>query len=185
MPAGAKLRSLVISDGVATADLTQAPDAAPGAGTVTMPGTAELVFTLTRFSTISGVGIQVNGRPWPAKDGASPSPVIYRRAAFRALEPAIFVESPGVGGVVPDPFVLSGSASVFEGSFTAQLTDGSGLRVAHVTVQASRGAPGRGSFRQTVAYSTSATRGTLMVYSQSMEDGSRQNVVRIPVTLSP
>jgi germination protein M len=185
LPEGIRLRSLVISAGVATVNLTHAPDAAPGDDTSGMPGTAELVYTLTRFSTVSAVAIQINGTPWPPAGGASPSPDVYRRGAFRGFEPAIFVESPGVGGVLPDPFVLSGTASVFEGSFTAQLSDDSGRRVVRVTVQASHGAPGRGTFRQTVVYSTSASHGTLMVYSQSMEDGSHQDVVKIPVTFSP
>ena len=51
-------------------------------------------------------------------------------------------------------------------------------------VQASRGAPGRGRFAQEIAFSTSAARGTLIVYDQSMEDGSRQDEVRIPVTFA-
>jgi len=185
LPPGTRLKSLIISGGVATVDLNQGPDAAPGGAVAGMPGTAELVDTLTHFSSISGVRVQVKGRPWPAAAAASPSPVIYRRAAFRGFEPAIFVESPGAGAVLPDPFTLSGTASVFEGSFTAQLTDDSGRRVVRVTVQASLGAPGRGRFRQTIVYSTSATRGTLTVYTRSMEDGTRQNVVKIPVTLAP
>ncbi len=87
--------------------------------------------------------------------------------------------------MLPDPFVLRGTASVYEGSFMAQLTDDAGRRIVRVSVQASKGAPARGAFRQTVVYSTSATHGTLTVYSESAEDGSRQNVVKIPVTLKP
>ena len=51
-------------------------------------------------------------------------------------------------------------------------------------MQASRGAPGRGRFSQEIAFSTSAAHGTLIVFSQSMKDGSRQNQVRIPVTFA-
>jgi hypothetical protein len=185
LPAGTRLRSLVISSGVATANLTQAPDEASGDASAAMPGTAELVYTLTRFSSISGVRVKVNGRPWTPATDSTASPVTYHRASFRSFEPAIFVESPGAGGTLPDPFILSGTASVYEGSFTAQLTDDSGRRVVRVVVEASQGAPGRGTFRQTVVYSTSATHGTLSVYSQSQEDGTRQNVVKIPVTLTP
>jgi hypothetical protein len=36
----------------------------------------------------------------------------------------------------------------------------------------------------TIPYTTSATAGTLIVYSVSMEDGSRQGEVRIPVTFA-
>jgi germination protein M len=187
IPADTRLKSLVVTGGLASVDLSQAPDASASAGaeTAAMPGTAELVYTLTRFSTVSGVRILINGHQWLTASSATPPPVTYHRSTFRGFEPPIFVESPGVGGVLPDPFVLRGTASVFEGSFTAQLTDDSGRRVVRVTVQASRGAPGRGAFRQTVVYSTSATHGTLTVYSESMEDGSRQNAVTIPVTLTP
>ena len=52
-------------------------------------------------------------------------------------------------------------------------------------VQASAGGPERGDFREDVAFTTSATRGTLIIYDQSMEDGSRQNEVRITVTFAP
>jgi hypothetical protein len=142
------------------------------------------VYTLTRFSTISGVRIEVDGRPWLAADDSSPSRITYRRADFRSLEPAIFVETPGVGAALGSPFTLSGTASVFEGSFTARLLDSAGHSIVRTQVQASVGAPGRGRFRTTVSFSTTAQSGTLIVYSQSMEDGSRQNEVRIPVTFA-
>jgi len=184
IPSGTTLKSLALSGHVVTVNLSQGPDTA-SAALLGMPGTAELVYTLTRFATISGVRVQVGGRAWPSAADAGPSPVTFRRGAFRGFEPAIFVESPGAGAVLPDPFVLGGTASVYEGSFTAQLTDDSGRRVVRVSVQASMGAPARGAFRQTVVYSTSAKHGTLTVYSESAEDGSRQNVVEIPVTLNP
>ena len=87
-----------------------------------------------------------------------------------------------MGAVLPDPFTLRGTASVFEGSFTAQLVDSSGRRIVRTQVQASMGAPERGVFSKSIAYSTSAKRGWLVVYETSMKDGSRLNVVRIPVT---
>ena len=107
-----------------------------------------------------------------------------RRADWREFEPPIFVESPGVGALVTSPFTLTGTASVFEGSFTARLVDSSGRRIVSTSIQASQGAPGRGRFAQEIGFSTSAARGTLIVYDQSMEDGSRQDEVRIPVTFA-
>ena len=185
IPPGTRLRSLVISGGVAAVDLTQAPDAAPAGDAATMPGTAEVVYSLTHFRTVSSVRIEVAGQAWPTGASAGASAGHLSRADFRSFEPAIFVESPGVGAQLPDPFVLSGTASVYEGSFTAQLTDDAGRRVVRATLQASKGAPSRGSFRKTVVYSSSASHGTLTFYSQSAEDGSRQNVVTIPVTFAP
>ena len=82
--------------------------------------------------------------------------------------------------MVSSPFVLFGTASVFEGSFQARLDDSSSRRIVNVTVQASRGAPGRGGFAKEIAFSTSAKRGTVTVYDLSMEDGSRLDEVRSP-----
>jgi Immunoglobulin-like domain of bacterial spore germination/Sporulation and spore germination len=184
IPAGTKLRSLALSQGIATVNLSQAPDPSSSGDTIGMPGTAELAYTLTRFSTISGVRIEVDGRPWLAADDSGPSRITYRRADFRSLEPAIFVEAPGVGAALGSPFTLAGTASVFEGSFTARLVDGAGHSIVRTQVQASAGAPGRGRFRTKISFSTTAQSGTLIVYSQSMEDGSHQNEVRIPVTFA-
>ena len=52
-------------------------------------------------------------------------------------------------------------------------------------MQASAGGPERGDFRNVVPFSTSASAGALIVYDQSMEDGSRQDEVRIPITFTP
>ena len=178
VPAGLKVRTLTIASGLATVHLVgPSPDTfADGRAW------AEIVYTLTRFPTIRRVALTVNGRtPSPPSGG---SLTALSRADFRGLEPAIFVESPGFGAVVSSPFALRGTASVFEGSFSAVLVDNSGRRIVRKQVQASQGAPGRGRFRMTIPFSTSATEGTLIVYDLSMEDGSRQNEVRIPVTFA-
>jgi hypothetical protein len=106
------------------------------------------------------------------------------RADFTVLEPSILVETPGVGAELTSPFRLSGAARVFEGTVLARLVDSSGRRIVEVVVTASRGAPGRGRFAKLVPFSTSAGSGTLIVYDQSMEDGSRQDEVQIPVTFA-
>lgn len=107
-----------------------------------------------------------------------------RRGGYVDLLPAIFVENPGLGAELTSPFVLRGSASVYEGSFTAELVDSGGKRIVRKQVQASLGAPGRGRFKMMIPFTTSSTEGTLIVYDQSMEDGSRQDEVRIPVTFA-
>ena len=175
----ARLVHLTVSGSVATVDLSRYPTGAP-----TDVALGQIVYTLTRFPTVKGVRIRIDGQPLVIADGGGPASGIYRRADFARLEPAIFVESPGLGAILTSPFVLRGSASVFEGSFTAALVDDSGRRIVRKQVQASQGAPGRGVFRMTIPYTTSATAGTLIVYSVSMEDGSRQGEVRIPVTFA-
>jgi len=192
IPAGTRLTTLTLAGGKATADLSTT-FAQPAANAVAARRVAEVVYTLARFPTIRRVVIEVAGQPLDEIASAgvegSPDPLVIngplrRTAPWTSFEPSIFVESPGVGAALTSPFTLDGTASVFEGSFTARLVDGAGHSIVRTQVQASAGAPGRGRFRTTISFSTSAQSGTLIVYSQSMEDGSRQNEVRIPVTFA-
>jgi spore germination protein GerM len=181
VPEGTTLNGISIASRVATVDLSSR--FATGGGSLSMMArVTQVVYTLTQFPTIRAVTFVLNGEPVEALGGEGlivDTP--QRRADWREFEPPIFVETPGVGAVLPDPFTLRGTASVFEGSFTAQLVDSSGRRIARAQVQASMGAPERGVFRESMAYSTSARRGWLVVYETSMKDGSRLNLVRIPV----
>jgi Sporulation and spore germination/Immunoglobulin-like domain of bacterial spore germination len=184
IPKGTRLLGLSISGGAARVDLSGR--FAAGGGSLSMTArVAEVVYTLTRFSTVRSVQFLMDGSPVEALGGEGlvlTAP--QTRADWRDFEPNIFVESPGVGAVLPDPFVLTGTASVFEGSFQARLVDSSGRRIVNVTVQATRGAPGRGRFVREIAYSTSATSGSLVVFDLSMENGSRQDEATIPVTFA-
>lgn len=179
---GIELKAISIAGGEARVDLSARflaseddPELRP---------TAQVVYALTQYSTVRAVSITVDGQPFPAAESAESPPRVWRRADFTSLEPAIFVEHPGLGAEVSSPFTLSGAASVYEGSFTARLVDDGGRRIVSATVQATRGAPGRGRFRKEIAFSTSSAAGTLIVFTQSMEDGSQQNTLRIPVTFS-
>jgi hypothetical protein len=184
IPAGTSLLGLSIKGGTATVDLSE--EFGSGGGTLSMTSrVAQLVYTLTRFPTVRAVRFLMEGEPVEALGGEGIMLAVpQRRADWREFEPNIFVETPGVGAVVSSPFLLSGTAMVFEGSFQARLVDSSGRRIANVIMQASRGAPGRGRFAKEVAFSTSAKRGALIVFAQSMEDGSRQDELRIPVTFA-
>lgn len=184
VPDGTELLGIVIRDGVATVDLTS--QYASGGGSLSMTArVAQVVYTLTQFPTVKAVSFRLNGQPITALggEGVAVAPPQTRRT-WAEFEPAIFVEQPGCGAVLSNPFVLRGTASVFEGSFMAELRDDSGRRIVRTPVQASEGGPGRGDFRKVIAYTTAASTGTLIVYELSMEDGSRFNVVRIPVTFT-
>ena len=185
VPDETRLLGVRIRDGLATVDLSDA--FAGGGGSLSMEArVAQIVYTLTRFPTIEAVDFLLDGALVETLGGEG---LILdagqTRADWRQFEPAIFVERPGVGAVVSSPFILAGTARVFEGAFMARLEDDSGRRVASVPVQASAGGPERGDFRKTIAFGTPASAGTLIVYDQSMEDGSRQDEVRIPVRFSP
>ena len=181
IPAGTRLLSLTIANGSARVDLSS--EFATGDGETMGRRVAEVVYTMTRFPTVRSVQFLVNGATVDSLGGV-PLGGPQQRADFRDLEPNIFVESPGVGADLSSPFTLAGTARVFEGTFLARLVDSSGRRIVEVVVTASRGAPGRGRFTRQVAFSTSAKAGTLIAFDQSMEDGSRQDEVKIPVTFA-
>jgi hypothetical protein len=184
VPEGTRLLGLRIQSGVATVDLSAA--FASGGGSLSMQArVAQVVYTLTRFPTVRAVDFRLDGAIVETLGGEGLMlDAGQTRADWRGFEPAIFVERPGVGAVLTSPFELTGTASVFEGAFSARLVGG-GARLADVQVQASRGAPGRGRFRESTPFATTSSSGSLIVFDRSMADGSRLDEVRIPVTFSP
>jgi len=184
VPSGTRLLGLSIDGTTARVDLSA--QFATGGGSLSMQArVAQIVYTLTQFRTIRTVAFMLEGSALDALGGEGLMlGEGQRRSDWRSFEPAIFVESPGVGAALTSPFTLAGTASVFEGSFAARLVDGAGQSIVRTQVQASAGAPERGRFRVTLPFSTPSQNGTLIVYSQSMEDGSRQNEVRIPVSFA-
>ncbi len=184
IPEGTELLGVTIRDGIAYVDLSS--EYAGGGGSLSMTARiAQVVYTVTQFQTVQGVSFLLDGRAITELGGegivvSSPQ----TRDDWVDFEPAIFVEHPAVGSVLQSPFVLRGTASVFEGSFLAELRDASGRRIVRAVMQASEGGPGRGTFRKVIAFTTSAEKGELIVYDVSMEDGSRRNQVRIPVSFS-
>ena len=123
IPAGTTLRSLTISAGVATVDLSGAfLQAAPANGAA-----AQVVYTLTRFPTVGrGVLIKVNGAPLAVSGGGS----ARKRADYESVTPPIFVESPAPFDVVTSPLKVAGTADVFEATFQARLSDSAAHRLA-------------------------------------------------------
>jgi hypothetical protein len=183
IPAGTHLLGLSIDNGLATVDLSS-EFAGGGSDESASRRAAEVVYTLTRFPTVKRVALTVGGEPFSPTGTAGSTLKEWSRADFRSLEPNIFVETPGVGADLSSPFTFSGTASVNEGTVLARLVDSSGRRIVEVVVTASRGAPGRGKFAKVVPFSTAAKAGTLIVFDQSMEDGSRLDEVKIPVTFA-
>jgi germination protein M len=182
IPAGTKVLDFGIEAGVAHVDLSD-DFAAEDSEEAAAQRAAEVVYTLTRFPTVHRVALTVGGRTY-SPTGAGSSSDELRRSDFADLEPNVFVETPGVGADLSSPFTFSGTARVFEGTVLARLVDSSGRRIVEVVVTASRGAPGRGRFTKLVPFSTPARSGTLLAFDQSMEDGSRQDEVKIPVSFA-
>ena len=148
---------VTIADGTATVALDDA----------TRDQQAEIVYTLTQFSTVERV--DVAGRSGLTRDD------------FRSYVPAILIETPASGAQVPPTFHVSGTASVFEATLVVQLVR-AGKVIAKRTVTASEGAPGRGTFDTTLQ----ATPGdaTVAAFAPSAADGSPQHEVDVAVTVT-
>ncbi len=182
IPEGTTLNGVTIEDGTARVDLSD--EYASGGGTLSMQARiAQVVYTLTQFRTVKRVEFLVDGEPVEALGGEG---IVIdepqRRAHWKGLLPAIFVETPAVGDRVSSPVTVKGTAMVFEATFQAEVLGPDGDVLASATVTATRGAPGRGTFGVEIAFDTpSPLRGALRVYEVSMEDGSRMNTVKIPL----
>jgi Immunoglobulin-like domain of bacterial spore germination/Sporulation and spore germination len=184
IPAGTALLGLSIRAGVATANLSDAFES--GAGPSTMPvRIAQLVYTLTQFSTVTGVRFQIDGRGATVIGGV-PVQEPQTRAMYGGYLPAITVQSPVIGQQVTSPVTVSGSADVFEATVSVRILDSAGHEIARTFTAASCGTGCRGGYSVTVPYSvTRAGHGTIEVFESSAKDGAPVNVEQIPVTLRP
>jgi len=134
-------------------------------------GLAQTVYTLTQF---------------PGRDDVVVNGKRYARTDFEDFTPAILVEHPLPFTIVSSPLRMAGTANTFEATFDYELKDASGTVLKKSFVTASSGSGVRGTFDVTVPFTvSSAGDGTLTVYESSAKDGSRINVVDIPVHLEP
>ena len=151
-----------IEDGVASVELS-----------VDLPDEplAQVVYTLTQFVTVESVDIQGN---------------TLTRADFEDLTPAILVESPLAFEDVTSPLRVTGTANTFEATFSYELTDTDGLIVDENFVTATSGTGTRGTFDFTTEPYTVPFDGVgaLIVFERSAKDGSRINLVEIPLRMT-
>lgn len=181
IPAGTRLLGLNIKNGVATVDLSG--EFASGGGTLSMTTRlAQVVFTLTQFPSVNGVNFMLDGKTVKVFGGEGiilDHPV--NRSDYEQISPAILVESPTLGQFVGNPLRVRGTANVFEAVLKIDVVSQSGKVVLTKRVVASSGTGTRGTFDVTIPFTLSQA--TIVVYSESPKDGSRINVVRIPVRL--
>ena len=97
-------------------------------------------------------------------------------------EKNITVVLPVTGSSVSSPFIVKGSARVFENVVSIELTDDKGSVLFEGTAMADAPDVGQfGPYEKDIEFSTTAGRGMLTVYQASAKDGSRIDVVTIPV----
>jgi Immunoglobulin-like domain of bacterial spore germination len=106
-------------------------------------------------------------------------------------EAAIVVESPEPGASVSSPVLVSGTASVFEGTVQLRVLDADGERIASGFATASAGAPERGDFSTRLGFSVDeAQDGVIRAFEQNVASPSESPdrelfAVEVPVRLEP
>ena len=186
IPAGSKLLGISIKNGVATADLSSEFESGGGSASAGYR-LAQVVYTLTQFSTVRAVLFQVEGRTVTT---FGPEGIVLdgpqSRKDFDALLPSIFVDRPAFGAAANNPARITGNSNVFEATFRVALLDGSRKVLVDKMTMATCGSGCRGTFDVTLQYDVpKAQWGTLRVYFGSAVDGSPDDIRDYPVWLTP
>jgi hypothetical protein len=188
IPSGTKLLGLSIAKGVATVDLSG--EFAAGGGTASSQyRVAQVVYTLTQFSTVDSVLFKVDGSVvtvFGSEGLVLDGP--QKRVDYEDQLPAIFVDRPAFGAALGNPGKVTGNAQVFEATFRLTILDGNGRVIADEMTMATcgSGCVPRGTFEQTLGYDVSKAQwGTLRAWAGSAKDGSPILIRDYPVWLTP
>ena len=133
---------------------------------------------------VSRVRFLQNGVPLVLKGSGIDFTKPVSRATFGEFTPAVFIESPTVGETVRSPFLVWGTASTREAAIWLQVQTADGASVLKKRVAATPGSGKRGSFRVRLSFTPYGGDGRLAAYQASTADGSRRNVVIIPLTFA-
>jgi ATP-binding cassette subfamily B protein len=104
------------------------------------------------------------------------------RADFEDLSPAILLESPTPGEEVRSPIELRGTSNTFEAMMQIEIIDGAGEIIYEDFATATSGSGTRGTFNVSIDVDIQNEGfGSIIMYEESAEDGSRINEIEIPV----
>ncbi len=209
IPAGSKLLGIEISGGLATVDLSAefaslSPDDVWDGGSYSLHGrVAQVVYTLTQFTTVDRVNFKLDGKPVKVlfgmpdpESGASEAIAMDKpvtRATYRDhysyrdhFLPLIFVDRPAWGAALLNPGRVTGLANVNEAQFRIALLDRNGKVLVDVPAVASCGTGCWGRFNVTLSYHVSRPQwGTLRVWDISEYSGKPAAMREYPVYLRP
>ncbi len=183
IPEGARLLDVSLQDdGTLIVDVSD--DFQAGGGSFSMQmRLAQVVFTATQFDTIDRVQFLIEGQNVESIGGegvmvADP----LTRDDFEDLSPAILIESPTPGAEVSSPIQLSGTSNTFEANMQIEIIDAAGNELYRDFATATSGSGTRGTFDLSLDVDIQTEGlGQIIMFEESAEDGSRINIVEIPV----
>jgi germination protein M len=186
IPEGTRLLGLTVKNGVATANLSTEFDSGTGKESM-QDRLAQIVYTLTQFTTIKSVVFQIEGETVTVFGGEG---IVLdgpqTRADYYDQLPSIFVDRPAYGAAFASGGHVAGNANVFEATFRVAIIDASGKTLVDRQVMAACGTGCRGKFDVTIQYKVSKGQwGTLHAYNPSAKDGTPEAIRDYPVWLTP
>ncbi len=184
VPAGTKLLSTSVANGVATINVRQ-KFASPAPKKQIRMRLAQLTFTATQFANVHSVHLEIAGSA-VASIGPVNVPAHMTRAHFPRLLPAIVVHNPVIGAHLAPTVRVTGTSDVFEAAMIGKVVNAGGHVIAKTFFTASCGTGCRGRFAVSLSYHVAhAQAGTIIVSDTSATSGPPPHIVRIPVRLSP
>jgi spore germination protein GerM len=186
IPDGTRLLGLVVSDGIATVDLSSEFES--GGGSLSMMARlGQVACTLDQFPTVNGVQFELDGEPVDVFSGEGiilDKPV--KCADYEELLPVIAVESPAPGAEIQSGVKVTGSANVFEANVSYfVIADEVVYARGFTTATCGTGCRGRFSFRLRFQVDEPID-ATLVVHDDDAAGvGQPPHSVRIPVRLLP
>ena len=185
LPPGTKILSVDINNGLATVNFSEEVLNANVGSSGEALGITSIVNTLAGIPNVEKVSFQVNGQTdsraqdWWGHVGLYNQP--FTADYSKVHKPAIWVTHPSPHQVIGVPLLVKGSALVFGGKVTARLLDSNG-EVLKETDTTTSGAPVRGDFTISIKFDPPENgEGVLEVFNYSPRDGSRENIISIPV----
>lgn len=195
IPQGTHLLDVDIAGGVATVDLSGEFEESGDTLSETAR-LAQVVFTLTQFSTVDSVSIRIDGESRDTILSHGLGATGLSRESFNdSVRPEILVNRPYPGEVVdPSGITISGEARVFEATVSLQVSGSSEREPLFAGfATASIGAPEWGDFSKTVDVSDAFGAAganvlsalNVVAFEESAEDGHPVATVVVPVVVHP
>ena len=152
---------------------------------------ARLFLIAVLLTTCGGTIVLPSASPSPTTP--RPTPTVAQTTTLPAPTPLvsarglITVARPLANSRVRPPVAIGGDASVFEAALTWRITDSAGRVLASGNTTASAGAPARGTYMITATFAPPASDiiGIVEVYELSPRDGQIDEIVRVPVVITP
>lgn len=169
IPAGTRVRSLSVGNGVATLDVTAT------FGQAGRMKLGQLAQTLGQFTSVRTVKLLEAGRPLAR----------FAVTDYDDLLPPILVAAPGIGTTQIGALAVTGNADVYEGALQISVLSQAGTVLAKAKVTAGCGTGCRGFYSAFLRFNVAQQQLGTVVVSSTGGAGLAAAKVRVPVVLAP